>query len=229
MTNLVKILNNQVITASNQISDAFGKRHCDVIRRVESLDIPEDFKLRNFASSEYSVVNELGKTVKYKSYNITRDGFVLLAMGFTGKKAMEFKIKYIEAFNKMEKALTSPNNDLVEVKPFLRRKPSGKKEITLSERARQELGGIVKAVVNKALDDRLKSLLQPELALEVEAEDSNDVLRTSWYNISDKSMLDYLQRWYGTKNYDHVQAITRLNNENDELKSKLRVIQKAVA
>ena len=53
----------------------------------------------------------------------------------------------------------SANNDLVEVSTHLRKKPSGKREITLSERARTELGGIVKAVVNKALDDKLGNLV----------------------------------------------------------------------
>ena len=86
------------------------------------------------------------------------------------------------------------------------------------------IGGMVKKCVGVAVRDEISKMFgtTPEV-------DSNDVLRTSYYNISDKTMLDYFQRWYGTKNYDHVQAITRLNTENDELKSKLRVIQKAVA
>lgn len=63
--------------------------------------MPQDFSQSNFGFAEYT--DEQGK--KRPMYEITRDGFTLLAMGFTGKKAMEFKIKYIEAFNAMEKSI----------------------------------------------------------------------------------------------------------------------------
>lgn len=101
MTQLVSIINNQVKTTSIIVAETFGKRHCDVLRRIEDLETPIDFNQRNFALVEY--VDAKGEA--RKAYEITRDGFTLLAMGFTGKKAMQFKIAYIEAFNKMEQAL----------------------------------------------------------------------------------------------------------------------------
>ena len=65
-------------------------------------------------------------------YEITRDGFTLLAMGFTGKKAMQFKIKYIAAFNEMEAKLKDLTGKPVIVSEHTRSLPSGKKEIVLS-------------------------------------------------------------------------------------------------
>ena len=103
MKNLVQISNNIVTTTSKQIADIFGKKHRDIIRAIHNLDIPKDFRVRNFAQSSFVAENRSNQ--QYKCYEITRDGFTLLAMGFTGKKAMAFKIKYIEAFNAMEKEL----------------------------------------------------------------------------------------------------------------------------
>ncbi len=84
------------ITTSNKVAEFFGKRHDNVLRDIANLlkDIPE-FSRLNFEESEY--INSRGK--KYTNYQITKDGFVMLAMGFTGKKAMEWKVKFINAFN----------------------------------------------------------------------------------------------------------------------------------
>lgn len=106
---LVTLNGTKPVTTSLRIAEVFGKKHCDVLRAIESLEIPEDFRKRNFASSGYQAQNGLGKTVNYKMYLITRDGFTLLAMGFTGKRAMQFKLAYINAFNEMERRLQNPS------------------------------------------------------------------------------------------------------------------------
>ena len=108
MENLVKMIDGKAVTTSRKVAEVFEKKHCDILRAIRELEMPEEFGRRNFASAEYETVNNLGKTVKYPQYLITRDGFTLLAMGFTGKKAMQFKIAYIEAFNAMEAALQEP-------------------------------------------------------------------------------------------------------------------------
>lgn len=108
MENLVKMIDGKAVTTSRKVAEVFEKKHCDILRAIRELEMPEEFGQRNFASAEYETVNNLGKTVKYPQYLITRDGFTLLAMGFTGKKAMQFKIAYIEAFNAMEAALQEP-------------------------------------------------------------------------------------------------------------------------
>jgi len=87
---------------SLQVAEHFEKRHDNVLRDIANLEVPERFRLLNF--EETSRKDSQG--VKRKAVLLTRDGFTLLAMGFTGQKAMDWKIKYIEAFNAMERELT---------------------------------------------------------------------------------------------------------------------------
>lgn len=89
----------KTLTTSRQIAETFGKRHTDVLKKIKTLNCSEDFNQRNFSSVEYKD----SKGELRKEFQITRDGFTILAMGFTGKKAMEFKEAYINAFNAMEK------------------------------------------------------------------------------------------------------------------------------
>lgn len=103
--NAVTINGSKPATTSLKIAEVFGKQHKDVLKAIESLQVPDNFRERNFAPSEYTAQNGIGKTIRYPMYNITRDGFTILAMGFTGKAAMQFKIAYIEAFNRMEAIL----------------------------------------------------------------------------------------------------------------------------
>ena len=93
-----------VTTTSLQIAEHFGKRHADVIRAIKRLDTPAEFTERNFALSDFT--DPTGRTLP--AYRITRDGFTLLAMGFTGKEAQRWKLAYIDAFNRMEAALHQP-------------------------------------------------------------------------------------------------------------------------
>ena len=97
----LEIIEGQITTTSQQISEHFGKRHADVIRAIRKLEAPDDFTERNFALSEFT--DSTGR--KLPAYRITRDGFTLLAMGFTGKEAMQWKVAYLAAFNKMEQEL----------------------------------------------------------------------------------------------------------------------------
>lgn len=93
----------KVLTSSRKIAGKFSKRHADVIRAIQEMELPDSYRERNFALSEYK-----DGTGKFNpEYIITRDGFTLLVMGFTGKKALQFKIEFIEAFNQMESALKS--------------------------------------------------------------------------------------------------------------------------
>jgi Rha family phage regulatory protein len=88
---------------STEVAAQFGKRHADVIRAIESLlqELPPE-GVRNFAYTPLTN-DQNGQT--YPAYRLTRDGFTLLAMGFTGSKALAFKLAYIEAFNRMEHML----------------------------------------------------------------------------------------------------------------------------
>ena len=83
---------------SLMVAQMFEKRHDDVLKSIRNLECSDEFRLRNFAESSYR--NEQGK--KQPCYNMTRDGFVFLVMGYRGKKAAEFKEAYIKRFNEME-------------------------------------------------------------------------------------------------------------------------------
>lgn len=93
----------KVLTTSRKIAGKFSKRHADVIRAIQEMELPDSYRERNFALSSYK--NDQGKALP--EYIITKDGFSLLVMGFTGKKALQFKVDFIEAFNQMESALKS--------------------------------------------------------------------------------------------------------------------------
>ena len=99
----IKKINKEEVTVvtSLDVAETFEKRHADVLRDIERMECSEEFTERNFALSSYN--DSSGKS--NKMYFITRDGFTMLAMGYTGDKAMKFKEAYIRQFNAMEKAL----------------------------------------------------------------------------------------------------------------------------
>lgn len=100
MNDLVIMKDKQAVTSSLQVAETFGKRHDHVTRDIEELIAQSGSpKLGNemFATGTYE---NRGK--QYPMYYMNRDGFTLLAMGFTGDKALQFKLQYIDAFNEME-------------------------------------------------------------------------------------------------------------------------------
>ncbi|WP_275781897.1 Rha family transcriptional regulator [Latilactobacillus curvatus] len=103
MNNLVIMKNQQAVTSSLQIAEAFGKQHKDVLEAIrDKMSTAENSALfKMFYEDTYVAGN--GK--RNRMYYMNRDGFTFLAMGFTGKKADEFKLKYIEAFNQMENSI----------------------------------------------------------------------------------------------------------------------------
>ncbi len=110
----LKIIDGQITTTSNQVAEHFGKRHKNVMQAIANLDCSPEFTRLNFQPSEYT--DSTGR--KLPAYRLTRDGFVFLAMGFTGKDAAQWKEAYITAFNKMEAELlartTRPTNPAID-------------------------------------------------------------------------------------------------------------------
>lgn len=105
MSDLVIIQNRQAVTTSLQVAESFKKRHDHVLETIKNLTT-ENSGVKNFFH-EGTYTNERGRD--YPMYYMNRDGFTLLAMGFNGKKALEFKLKYIDAFNKMEEHISNVN------------------------------------------------------------------------------------------------------------------------
>ena len=98
---LVAVENEHAVTTSMRVAEVFGKQHKDVLKAVKSLDCSEEFRERNFALSKIDYQNGNIKK-QLPMYYITRDGFMFLVMGFTGKTAAKWKEAYIKAFNEME-------------------------------------------------------------------------------------------------------------------------------
>ena len=108
---VIKKIDGELVVTSRQIAEDFDKRHADVIEKIEELIKTENSVMTMFIETSYKA----GTGKSYKEYLITRDGFSLLVMGFTGLKALQWKLKYIEAFNKMEQALKEPQKQLTPI------------------------------------------------------------------------------------------------------------------
>ncbi|UQX70305.1 Rha family transcriptional regulator [Mannheimia haemolytica] len=89
------------MTSTLKVAEYFEKRHDNILKRLETLECSAEFSHLNFKAAKY--IDEQGKS--RKMYLMTQDGFTLLVMGFTGKKAMQFKESYITAFNAMRKQI----------------------------------------------------------------------------------------------------------------------------
>ncbi len=102
MNDLVIMKNQQAVTSSLQVAETFGKSHQHVLRDLDNLK--EGVQNWTDLFYEDAYIHPQNKQ-QYRVIYMNRDGFTLLAMGFTGKKALTFKLKYIEAFNSMEKQI----------------------------------------------------------------------------------------------------------------------------
>ncbi|HCQ2392747.1 TPA: Rha family transcriptional regulator [Escherichia coli] len=101
---MVQAKNGEVVTTSRKIAKYFSKRHGDVLRKIEQVkaDCSREFSQRNFASADY--IDEQGKV--RPMYSLTKDGWIMVVMGFTGKAAAAIKESYIAAFNWMAEQLS---------------------------------------------------------------------------------------------------------------------------
>ncbi len=137
--NEIKINNtNGMLTVSSlQVARDFGKQHNNIVRDIETIistissEISETKNQGGVLNFEHTPMENLKFNVSdyfiqttyqhsqnkqwYKCYDITRDGFALLVMGFTGKKALVWKLRYIEAFNSMERQLQNINSNIREI------------------------------------------------------------------------------------------------------------------
>lgn len=107
--------NGEPVVSSREVAERFGKNHKDVLRAIENLAAQNCATKSMFYETTFE---NRGK--QYPMYLMNRDGFSLLTFGFTGDEALDWKIKYIQAFNEMEKQLTTPAaNQLQDLSPEL--------------------------------------------------------------------------------------------------------------
>lgn len=111
MSALVQVRGDAVLASSLDVAQSFGKQHQHVMRSIRTLVDQAHDLASNFGRMIVQV--ETGKSARRDShyYEMDRKGFTLLAMGFTGPKALEWKIAYIDAFDRMEAALRTAEND----------------------------------------------------------------------------------------------------------------------
>lgn len=102
MKELVKTDNGQIVTTSLLVAEKFGKEHRHVLDAIRNLVAENSAATSLFVRSEYE---NRGKM--YPMFIMNKDGFSLLVMGFTGSQALQFKMEFINAFNKMEEMLNS--------------------------------------------------------------------------------------------------------------------------
>lgn len=94
----VTVHNGKAIATSQNVADYFAKLHKNVIRSIQLLDCSPEFNRLNFEPVNY--IDSKGE--KRLMYEMTKNGFIFLVMGFTGKKAAAFKEAYIAEFDRME-------------------------------------------------------------------------------------------------------------------------------
>ena len=132
---------NQPLTNSKLVAEVFGKEHRNVVRDIKNLI--EGGVLKNEQTpmfEETTYINEQNKQ-SYPMFIMNQDGFTLLAMGFNGKKAMEFKLKYIEAFNAMKRQIEQskpsvPQNYLEALKSLVKSEEE-KQQLALENKKQQ--------------------------------------------------------------------------------------------
>ncbi|MDQ8440794.1 Rha family transcriptional regulator [Enterococcus faecium] len=150
MQELVILKNKEAVTTSLQVAESFEKKHRHVLSAIDEL---KEGVAENWADLfwEDTYVHPQNKQ-SYRIIYMNRDGFSLLAMGFTGKKALNFKLQYIEAFNKMEK----------EIKGSLTLLPKTKREMALLALAANEETNERVDVIESDLNDLKNNQLLAE-------------------------------------------------------------------
>lgn len=151
--------NEQVLTNSLLVAEKFCKEHGDVLKAIDALvdKLSENQCEGYFAETSIDVPQPNGGVRNSRVVVMNRDGFTLLVMGFTGKKALKFKLEYIAAFNAMEKALKEQQNKKLSGAEFLleqaklmveqeRRLSNVENEIAAIKKEREENGKFLLSV-----------------------------------------------------------------------------------
>ncbi len=111
VNNMVSVENGEVVATTYQVAKFFGKLHKDVLRAIRNLDCSDGFRERNFTLCFENSDLQNGKPNSF--YQMTKNGFMFLVMGFTGRKAAQLKEAYINAFDWMYQQLTTGKDALI--------------------------------------------------------------------------------------------------------------------
>ena len=138
---VLSVKDGTVLTNSRNVADFFERPHFQVLRSIRDLDCSHEFMECNFVSFK---INDL-TGVSTSHYEMTKDGFTFLAMGFTGPKAARFKEAYIAQFNAMEEEIRRRDDEDAEIIPFTPESEArllvGQAQRTFGPKAAQQLWG----------------------------------------------------------------------------------------
>lgn len=208
--------NGEPVASSRQISENFEKRHDHVIRDIDTIkkDVP------NFGEMffETTVPDSYGR--EQRAYLMNRDGFSLLVMGFTGKAALEWKLKYIQAFNEMEKKLATPqmpklSKELQALFLLDDRTQRQEQRLTVLENTmtvdynqqRVLRKSISRAVISAIGDEKAPAYIDNHVRSKVYSECNHDV--QDWFRVNSvgniprkrfDEAVEYIQRWKPSTN-----------------------------
>ena len=135
----VQINHSEPVTTSEFVAKAFGKEHKNVLARIEEIrtQVPDFFGKLNFKPTEKERKNNLGFVIKDKVYELTKNGFMLLVMGFTGKEAMAIKIAYINAFDTMAERLRRLQMHHVAINQLISKEQADNIQLAVEQRSQR--------------------------------------------------------------------------------------------
>nr|DAY81262.1 MAG TPA: regulatory protein [Caudoviricetes sp.] len=131
--------NGNDVTTSLIVAEVFGKEHSKVVRDIESLSCSASFNAANFGVITYTDSRNREQT----AYEMTKDGFSFLVMGYTGAKAGEFKERFINEFNRRESLLKDDDYILMRSQQILQ------KRLEASEEKIKELEAEKKSIIEE--------------------------------------------------------------------------------
>ncbi|WP_455994359.1 Rha family transcriptional regulator [Porphyromonas endodontalis] len=189
------------VTTSLIVAEVFGKRHDNVLRDIENLSCSDSFRLLNFEETPYTNLQN-GQT--YKMYEMTKDGFSFLVMGYTGEKAGQFKEDFINEFNRREMMLKSDDYILARSQEILHNRLQMAEKQLEAQRAELEAAAPKVAASNAMLASK-NSCLVGELA---------KIISQNGYTIGQNRLFQWLREngylgkcgeYYNIPNQRHVE------------------------
>lgn len=241
MNNLVQF-NNQnlkIISHNNQL----WLTSVDVAKALNYSDSNAITLLYSKHKAEFDV--EMSQTIETigsgnllrKQRIFSREGAWLIGMFARTPKAAEFRKWVLKVLSAVADNKITVNSGTVEVAPYTRRLPSAPREIVLSEKAKMEIGGIVKTCTAASVRDELKDVLGKEVKEVIKDQFMDFVMRTfacaedlkPFQQVTDDMLMRGLYDWYSTRHHAQNKAIEDLTAENDRLKSKMSKIRSVAA
>ena len=208
--------NGEPVASSRQIAENFGKEHKDTLESIRQILAAENSATK---SMFYETTFE-NRGKQYPMYLMNRDGFSLLVMGFTGKAALEWKLKYIQAFNEMEKKLSTPqmpklSKELQALFLLDDRTQRQEQRLTALENTmtvdynqqRVLRKSISRAVISAIGDEKAPAYIDNHVRSKVYSECNHDV--QDWFRVNSvgniprkrfDEAVEYIQRWKPSTN-----------------------------